>query len=65
MAVSVGYTPPTPPIEPQGVRFNSNAVELQTVSFAKASIKLKVLFKSRMETFVGSRVTNFIGVYSN
>ncbi|MFS7972240.1 putative strictosidine synthase [Helianthus anomalus] len=33
VALSVGFRPPTPLTTPQGVRFNSNGVVLQTVSF--------------------------------
>ncbi|XP_076910007.1 protein STRICTOSIDINE SYNTHASE-LIKE 12-like [Bidens hawaiensis] len=67
VALSVGFIPPTPLITPQGVRFDSNGVVLQTVSFATQFFNktISVVLDENRKLYVGSRFTNFIGVYSN
>lgn len=67
VAISVGYIPPTPLIIPQGVRFNSNGVVLKTVSFATQfpNKSISVVQEQNGKLYVGSRFTNFIGIYSN
>ncbi|KAF5792602.1 putative strictosidine synthase [Helianthus annuus] len=67
VAVSLGFRPPTPLITPQGVRFNSNGVVLQTVSFATQFFNktISTVQEQNGKLYVGSRLTNFIGVYSN
>ncbi|XP_076914406.1 protein STRICTOSIDINE SYNTHASE-LIKE 11-like [Bidens hawaiensis] len=66
-ALSVGFMPPTPLITPLGVRFNSNGVVLQTVSFATQFFNktISLVQEQNGKLYVGSRFTNFIGVYSN
>ncbi|XP_076910013.1 protein STRICTOSIDINE SYNTHASE-LIKE 12-like [Bidens hawaiensis] len=67
VALSIGFVPPTPLITPQGVRFNSNGVVLQTVSFATQFFNKSITLVQEQngKLYVGSRLTNFIGVYSN
>ncbi|KVI06490.1 Six-bladed beta-propeller, TolB-like protein [Cynara cardunculus var. scolymus] len=67
MAVSVGQVPRRPPITPQGVRINSNGVILQTVSFATEFFNktISLVQEQSGKLYVGSRFTDFIGVYSN
>ncbi|XP_023747694.1 protein STRICTOSIDINE SYNTHASE-LIKE 11 [Lactuca sativa] len=67
VGISVGYIPRMAVILPEGMRFNSNGVVLQTVSFAKEYVNVPVsLVQERNgKLYVGSRFTNFIGVYSN
>ncbi|KAK9066608.1 hypothetical protein SSX86_013931 [Deinandra increscens subsp. villosa] len=67
VAVSNGLVPPAPLITPQGVRFNSNGVVLQTVSFATQFFNktISLVQEQNGNLYVGSRFTNFIGVYSN
>ncbi|KAM0002258.1 putative strictosidine synthase transcription factor WD40-like family [Helianthus debilis subsp. tardiflorus] len=67
VALSVGFRPPTPLTTPQGVRFNSNGVVLQTVSFATQFFNksISIVQEQNGDLYVGSRLTNFIGVYSN
>ncbi|KAI3726820.1 hypothetical protein L1987_66626 [Smallanthus sonchifolius] len=67
VADSPGFMPPTPLITPQGVRFNSNGVVLQTVSFATQFFNktISLVQEQNGNLYVGSRGTNFIGVYSN
>ncbi|CAH1417514.1 unnamed protein product [Lactuca virosa] len=65
VAVSVGYVPLMPLIKPQGVRFNSNGVVLQTISFAREFFNRSISLVQEQDgkLYVGSRSTNFIGVY--
>lgn len=67
VALSVGFIPPTPLITPLGVRFNSDGVVLQTVSFATQFFNKSITLVQEQngKLYVGSRLTNFIGVYSN
>ncbi|KAI3521875.1 hypothetical protein L1887_11350 [Cichorium endivia] len=67
VAVSNGHIPPTPPIVPEGVRINSNGVVLQRVSFARefVNVTISLVQEQNGKLYVGSRFTNFIGVYSN
>ncbi|CAH1422360.1 unnamed protein product [Lactuca virosa] len=67
VAVSDGFIPPAPLITPQGVRFDSNGLVLQTVSFAKEFVNKTISLVQEQDgkLYVGSRFTNFIGVYSN
>ncbi|XP_071728262.1 protein STRICTOSIDINE SYNTHASE-LIKE 12-like [Rutidosis leptorrhynchoides] len=67
VAVSVGFIPPAPIIVPKGVRFNSNGVALQTVPFATQFYNktISIVQEQNNKLYVGSRRTNFIGIYSN
>ncbi|KAK9066609.1 hypothetical protein SSX86_013932 [Deinandra increscens subsp. villosa] len=67
VAVSNGLMPRTPLITPQGVRLNSNGVVLQTVSFATQFFNksISLVQEQNGNLYVGSRFTNFIGVYSS
>ncbi|KAL8230779.1 hypothetical protein R6Q57_000557 [Mikania cordata] len=67
VALSVGFIPRAPLITPQGVRFSSNGVVLQTVSFATEFFNktISLVQEQNEKLYVGSRLTNFIGVYSN
>ncbi|KAL4584169.1 hypothetical protein LXL04_008761 [Taraxacum kok-saghyz] len=67
VAVSTGFIPPAPLIVSQGIRFNSNGVVLQTVSFAKEFVNktISLVQENNGKLYVGSRFTDFIGVYSN
>ncbi|KAI3785631.1 hypothetical protein L1987_44755 [Smallanthus sonchifolius] len=62
VAVSSGFIPPTPLITPQGVRFNSNGVVLQTVSFATQFFNktISLVQEQNRKLYVCSRATNFI-----
>ncbi|XP_023748284.1 protein STRICTOSIDINE SYNTHASE-LIKE 11 [Lactuca sativa] len=67
VAVSVGFIPSAPLITPKGVRINSNGVVVQTVRFDKefANKTISLVQEQNGKVYVGSRFTNFIGVYSN
>ncbi|KAI3766981.1 hypothetical protein L2E82_17062 [Cichorium intybus] len=67
VAVSNGYIPPSPPLMPEGVRINSNGVVLQRVPFAReyVNVTISLVQEQNGKLYVGSRLTNFIGVYSN
>ncbi|XP_076935900.1 protein STRICTOSIDINE SYNTHASE-LIKE 11-like [Bidens hawaiensis] len=67
VALSVGLYPPTPLITPQGVRFNSNGDVLQIVPFDKEFVNttISLVQEQNGKLYVGSRYTDFIGVYSN
>lgn len=67
VALSPGFMPRTPLITPQGVRFNSNGAVLQTVSFATEFFNktVSLVQEQNGKLYVGSRLTSFIGVYSN
>lgn len=67
VAVSNGLFPRMPLIKPQGVRFNSNVVVLQSLSFGKeyVNVSISLVQEHDGKLYVGSRFPNFIGVYSN
>ncbi|KAJ0886854.1 putative strictosidine synthase [Helianthus annuus] len=67
VALSPGVRPRMPLITPQGVRFDTNGVVLQNVSFVKQFFNrtISVVQEQNGKLYVGSRFTNFIGVYYN
>ncbi|KAJ9560152.1 hypothetical protein OSB04_005312 [Centaurea solstitialis] len=67
VAVSIGQNPRRPLITPQGLRINSNGVVLQTVPFDKEffNTTISLVQEQNRKLYVGSRFTDFIGVYSN
>ncbi|KAJ9567332.1 hypothetical protein OSB04_003298 [Centaurea solstitialis] len=67
VAVSNGQIPPRPTITPRGVRINSNGVVLQTVPFDREFVNktISLVQEQSGRLYVGSRFTDFIGVYSN
>ncbi|CAH1422356.1 unnamed protein product [Lactuca virosa] len=63
----IGYAPPTPGIVPEGVRFNSDGDVLQTLQFGTEypDEPISLVQEHEGKLYVGSRFTNFVGVYSN
>ncbi|KAJ9567328.1 hypothetical protein OSB04_003294 [Centaurea solstitialis] len=67
VAVSIGEHPRRATITPQGLLINSNGVVLKTVLFDREFFNrtISLVQEQSGRLYVCSRVTNFIGVYSN